>query len=1758
MSRGTSGRETTLGEDSRETTHKSRRIVVTVLTMAAVVVVTAVGGAALVSGTVTVGDGETPAGETVTVPVTLSQAADGVAGFRVRLELPDDETAAFVAASVGSEFGLDDKFVTPTTLELEGSDVDDAVESPAGTVRLGTVTVRGVEPGTVPIDVTVEEADDDSGDPVSTTAAVGNVTVTQRTSPLTVVTPSPAARPVFLGGVGVDGETETTTITVRNDGDDTLDVTASLRGGSAFELLGASTRSIAPGETETLTVRFDPSTATRTSTRLVVTPESGDGPGDVPVSRSVLVAGGGRAPAVSVGREDVALGNLSRTASVEARTARVLVQNPGSDPLSVTPTVSGSGVSLIDPATGDPPASDTLTVSPGGSTVVGVLFDPSSDGDVSGTLTVETNASSDPTLPLSAEAVSPTVAVAASETDLGTVSTGSAALTDLTVSNDGAAPLSVTVTTTDDVTVTTPSGATPAPDGDTTTPDDETTLTIPAGQSRTLTSTLQVDSTGDVSGTVTLETNDPDSPTQTVDLTADGVESTLDIDTERITFGSVPRADSVTQTVDVTNDGDAPVDVGTVAVEGADAATFTVTDGLPSTLAPGESASVRLQFDPDTAGSYTASLVLGADDAVRRSLTGTAVGPDVSGPPAARAGVVAVGETGIVNVSLGNTGPSGTTLSVDETATSVVGSDSFSVRQLPSTLSSGESSRLVVAFEPSTRGDATGTLRVHTDDPETPVVDVTLTGIGAQPAATLSTQTVSYGVVDTGERAVESVTLTDTGGVPLTVTDVAVTGPDANAFELLDPPEERLVPGQSVDLRVAVTPETDATFDATLSVSYAELPDSTVDLSATGVEPTATLVSADTVSYGEVDTGSAATRTVTVRNDGAATLVVGTPTVVGGSTVDGESAAAYTVASGDSRATVPPGGTVEYTVAFAPTESLVGDSSLAQLRLPTPNDPDSDAITVALNGEAVPGTARLTPAAVSFGAVANGSTATETVTLRNRGDGSLDLTAVRLAGADADNFSVSSLALETLDAGDSVTLTVTAEPAVRGRLAARLVVETDDGSVTSSIGARGVEPVASVQTSALAFGETRLGEVSTGEIDVRNTGNVPLNVTDLTATADGTGDDLYTVVSGPSLVQPGETATVTVSFDPAAADTAVEDAREPVTRTGRVRVVTNDTTTIVSLSGVGVTPELTVSAKSLRYGTVSVGDTVTRSLTVRNGLNGSAPVAVTGWRVGGDNDDFTVTGLGDGVDLAPGEATTLTVAFEPSETGSSFGTLSVLTNDSRQGAALVGLSNTQTVVEVTFGSVTTTYKNPDGGVQPTVDISRNVNRDVSLETITTAASTTSDFAVTLDTSQTAFGTALGRSDFTALRYLDASTTGSFENATVEFGVRKAALAGQDVPRDSVRLLRDTGSGYTPVETTLVRETPRRVIFAATVDSTAPDFVIAGGAPDLGVVDSGLSRSTVQPGQTVDVLVTVANGGRAPGTRQVGVTRETDGQTETASVTVQPGERETARLTFTLGDTGRVGFAVPGVSDQTATVTRRGDGSGGSDDTGVVPPTAALSGPTTATVGASITLDASESTDNAGITSYEWDTDGDGTFERSTDSPTLTVAFEQPENRTVTVRTVDFAGATDTASLRLTVAADTPANQTQTPAGGSETTPAATTSTPTEPPQTATPPQTPTAAATPESPAPTAKTPATAQTPATRTTDAPSDRRTPAETATATPETERSRTTTGGTPETPPSTESRTQTQTQTPGFTAVLTLLALLLIVGRAAGRRRT
>ncbi|WP_126665050.1 PKD domain-containing protein [Haloterrigena salifodinae] len=71
----------------------------------------------------------------------------------------------------------------------------------------------------------------------------------------------------------------------------------------------------------------------------------------------------------------------------------------------------------------------------------------------------------------------------------------------------------------------------------------------------------------------------------------------------------------------------------------------------------------------------------------------------------------------------------------------------------------------------------------------------------------------------------------------------------------------------------------------------------------------------------------------------------------------------------------------------------------------------------------------------------------------------------------------------------------------------------------------------------------------------------------------------------------------------------------------------------------------------------------------------------------------------------------------------------------------------------------------------------------------------------------------------------------------------------------------------------------------------------------------------------------------------------------------------------------------------------------------------------------ITLDASNSSDNGSITSYEWDTDGDGDYGDgydASDGQTTTIEFDTGGTYTVGLRVIDDQGNTDTIRKQITV------------------------------------------------------------------------------------------------------------------------------------------
>jgi hypothetical protein len=147
---------------------------------------------------VTVGNVTTSPGETATVPVTLSAAPDGLAGYELGVTVDD----AGVAEVVGANY-TDTGLTSPprvgddgTTVRLKAADVDRRIDPGATDVVLVWLELRAGAAGETALSVDVRRMDDDDGDPVGPATDSGRFAVRDagRTTATATAPPGTTAR----------------------------------------------------------------------------------------------------------------------------------------------------------------------------------------------------------------------------------------------------------------------------------------------------------------------------------------------------------------------------------------------------------------------------------------------------------------------------------------------------------------------------------------------------------------------------------------------------------------------------------------------------------------------------------------------------------------------------------------------------------------------------------------------------------------------------------------------------------------------------------------------------------------------------------------------------------------------------------------------------------------------------------------------------------------------------------------------------------------------------------------------------------------------------------------------------------------------------------------------------------------------------------------------------------------------------------------------------------------------------------------------------------------------------------------------------------------------------------------------------------------------------------------------------------------------------------------------------------------------------
>jgi len=371
-----------------------------------------------------------------------------------------------------------------------------------------------------------------------------------------------------------------------------------------------------------------------------------------------------------------------------------------------------------------------------------------------------------------------------------------------------------------------------------------------------------------------------------------------------------------------------------------------------------------------------------------------------------------------------------------------------------------------------------------------------------------------------------------------------------------------------------------------------------------------------------------------------------------------------------------PFATYDLTTAYGPA---AGASQYVQGTVNTTAGPlaiSSTGITnfAAQGGAVLPAPAvSLSPKSLAFGGQVVGTTsAPQTVTLTNTGNGILNIRSIATTTGD---FGSTSACASTLAPGASCTIDVTFTPAALGTATSTLSVASDAAGSPHSVSLSGTgtappAPVASLTPTSLTYAARTVGSTSAAQtVTLANTGTASLAIQSIVVS----GDYAFATAC-PTTLAPGASCTVDVTFTPVVAGARPGSLTISHSAAGSPSVATLDGTGLASAA-----PVADLSTRLLDFSAQPVDtNSAAQSVVVTNSGNATlsfGAITVTG--------DFFGTPPPAparppecAATLAPGASCQLAVAFHPTALNGRRGVLTIVTNAATLTVALTGIGLT--------------------------------------------------------------------------------------------------------------------------------------------------------------------------------------------------------------------------------------------------------------------------------------------------------------------------------------------------------------------------------------------------------------------------------------------------------------------------------------------------
>lgn len=452
--------------------------------------------------------------------------------------------------------------------------------------------------------------------------------------------------------------------------------------------------------------------------------------------------------------------------------------------------------------------------------------------------------------------------------EFGEVSLGASGTAELTIINDGNAPLEL---------VSAPS-ASSAPFEIL----DASGFPLPGGQFTAITVRFTPVEEGAAEAQLRLPFASPLSGTS-VPMRGVGVEPPISLAPAAIDFGSIDAGESAPSVVTITNESEDALSIDLVSTNSV----FAVEGGLETRVAldAGETKEVTVAFRPPGAGNFSGTLiaeVCGPQCGPSVSFSGEGRAPRISVTPRpADFGAVTVGDVGSMTLSLENVGVGTLVVSriaLEDALGAMRLGPALDLEALPLEITAGTSVELPLEYAPTApNGAHSGTLVIDSSDPLSPRVAIPLTATTPGAALRVLPSALHFGRLEPGQDRTLDVVLLSSGtdSISIEAIDLLGEGAAAEAFEIDGfLPTFPLVMAPNASLLLSLRASARA-IDAENAGAFAELTIETGDTvhavpltfnsGDSGCQPRALPAN---LSFGNLQVGQGASGRVEIVNDG--------------------------------------------------------------------------------------------------------------------------------------------------------------------------------------------------------------------------------------------------------------------------------------------------------------------------------------------------------------------------------------------------------------------------------------------------------------------------------------------------------------------------------------------------------------------------------------------------------------------------------------------------------------------------------------------------------------------------------------------------------------------------------------------------------------------------------------------------------------------------------------------------------------------------